>query len=154
VPTCLLSNSEPEAYRSIQKYMQTRSEKKVVFCAMTDGRGHHVPANKTPTCKLDVIRQHIDSFEKIVSHYCRSSSNREYLDPCLSCGKDDDAFKNVCELKYGTNINYSFENNDNDVLATTSVSVDVTSSSVTVSSEARGSSTVTNRSLTIPSKGI
>ena len=51
------------------------------------------PKNKTVQWKIEAIRKHINAFEKVDSRYCRSSTNRQYLDPCLSVRKMYDIFK-------------------------------------------------------------
>ena len=50
-------------------------------------RGKAAPANKAPTEIVDKVKQHIDSFPRMESHYCRASSNREYLEPGLNITK-------------------------------------------------------------------
>lgn len=53
-----------------------------------DARGSHAPVNKTKPEVLTAIRNHIESFPKAPSHYCRKDSKREYLeDPKLSISK-------------------------------------------------------------------
>ena len=50
-------------------------------------RGKAAPANKTPMEIVDKVKQHIDSFPRMESHYCHASSNREYLEPGLNITK-------------------------------------------------------------------
>ena len=52
-----------------------------------DNRERHVSSNKTPESDLKRIREHIDKFPRTPSHYTRSSSTREHLDPKLSTQK-------------------------------------------------------------------
>lgn len=54
----------------------------------TDNRGKH--QNKPTKISNDVlesVRDHINSFEKVESHYCRASLSREYLDETLNINK-------------------------------------------------------------------
>lgn len=61
----------------------TLNKKKNHFTS-TDNRGKHVPKNKISDKDKDPIREHIRSFPKTESHYCRKSTQREYLDSSLS----------------------------------------------------------------------
>lgn len=66
-----------------------------------DNRGnHHNKPKKISNEVLDSVRDHINSFEKIESHYCRSTSSREYLDERL----------NICKM-YSLYKDYMSENN-------------------------------------------
>ncbi|XP_071480067.1 uncharacterized protein [Diadema antillarum] len=58
-----------------------------------DQRGKQSPKNKTPEEALDEIRSHIKSFKVIDSHYCRSSSSRQYLPTELSISKMYNMYK-------------------------------------------------------------
>lgn len=58
-----------------------------------DGRGKDTPYNKTPDEMIDGVRAHIESFPKVESHYCRKSTNRQYLSPLLSVNKMYDMYK-------------------------------------------------------------
>lgn len=58
-----------------------------------DKRGSHTPKNKTPDTVLNAIKEHIESFPVMESHYCRTSTKRKYLDPQLSIRKMYDLFK-------------------------------------------------------------
>ena len=71
------------------KTTRVASRKKSVTntISITDMRGKAAPANKTPTEIVDKVKQHIDSFPRMESHYCRASSNREYLEPGLNITK-------------------------------------------------------------------
>lgn len=54
----------------------------------SDNRGKHT--NKPKKLSDDVlnsVREHINLFERVESHYCRSSSSREYLDETLNISK-------------------------------------------------------------------
>lgn len=50
-------------------------------------RKTHKAWNKTPDDTKDLARQHIASIPRVESHYCRSSTKREYVDGSLSVSK-------------------------------------------------------------------
>lgn len=58
-----------------------------------DNRGTHEPHNKLKPEVLQGIRQHIESFPVMDSHYCRKSSRRKYLSSRLSLAKMYDLYK-------------------------------------------------------------
>ena len=64
----------------------TLKKKKNPFTS-TDKRGKHVPRNTISEDEKNFIRKHIRSFPKTESHYCRKSTQREYLDSTLSIRK-------------------------------------------------------------------
>ena len=88
----------------------------------TDQRGRHKPPNKTPPEKLELVKEHIESFPAYESHYSRKDNpNRKYLSPSLSISKMYQLFKDFCsdrrsepvsEWKYrqifNTHFNYTF----------------------------------------------
>ena len=82
----------------------------------TDQRGRHEPPNKTPPEKLELVKEHIESFPAYESHYSRKDNpNRKYLSPSLSISKMYQLFKDFCsvsEWKYrqifNTHFNYTF----------------------------------------------
>ena len=55
--------------------------------AGSDGRGRASSTNRTGNEEMKAIKRHIESFPKVESHYCRSSTNRCYLDPLLNIKK-------------------------------------------------------------------
>ena len=59
--------------------MQTRKATGTddAVCATGDQRGRRESHNKTSQEKIDLIKEHINSFEKVPSHYCRSNISRE-----------------------------------------------------------------------------
>lgn len=63
----------------------------------TDNRGKHVPKNKISDKDKDPIREHIRSFPKTESHYCRKSTQREYLDSSLSIRKMYNLYIEKCK---------------------------------------------------------
>lgn len=87
----------------------------------TDDRGKKEPANKSNPEDLKFLRDHIESFPTMESHYCRKSSKRMYLDQKLSIAKMYQLYKNACSTQnktplscskyrnvFGTDYNYSF----------------------------------------------
>lgn len=67
-----------------------------------DHRGRRAPANKTPDDQLQDVKNHIESFPVLDSHYCRKQSDRKYLDPKLSILKMYDLY--VEKMKYSNKI--------------------------------------------------
>lgn len=57
-------------------------------------RGRHAK-RVTPNLKLEEVRNHINSFPRVESHYCRASTNKEYLESKLNITK---MHKLYCEL--------------------------------------------------------
>ena len=63
----------------------------------TDQRGRHEPPNKTPPEKLELVKEHIESFLAYKSHYSRKDNpNQKYLSPSLSISKMYQLFKDFC----------------------------------------------------------
>lgn len=54
------------------------------------------PATKIPDEKIEDIINHINSFPRIESHYCRSTTQRLYLDPALSIRKMYALYREKC----------------------------------------------------------
>ena len=67
--------------------------------SVTDKRGRHDPKNKTPKHILQSVHDHIESFPKTESHYCRKDTRREYLGANLSVSKMYDLYVNQCKEK-------------------------------------------------------
>lgn len=63
----------------------------------TDNWGKHVPKNKISDKNKDPVREHIRSFPKTESHYCRKSTQREYLDSSLSIRKMYNLYIEKCK---------------------------------------------------------
>ena len=84
-----------------QKTILVAKEKEM--CSMSivieDKRGKKPPPNKTPDCNVKIVMEHINSFPRVESHYCRASSKREYLDPSLSMRKMYDLYNIFCKEK-------------------------------------------------------
>uniref|UniRef100_A0A915INS8 Uncharacterized protein n=1 Tax=Romanomermis culicivorax TaxID=13658 RepID=A0A915INS8_ROMCU len=79
------------SYKPIVKAHQSSSETGEFIGK--DGRGTHEPHNKLPANVLKAIKDHIESFPMMDSHYCRKSSGRQYLSSRLSVAKMYDLFK-------------------------------------------------------------
>ncbi|XP_045506624.1 uncharacterized protein LOC123702846 [Colias croceus] len=86
-----------------------------------DNRGRRAPANKTPEEQIQEVKNHIESFPVIDSHYCRKKTNRKYLDPTLSISKMYDLYVqkmkeinklpvklNIYKKVFGTEYNLAF----------------------------------------------
>jgi len=87
--------------RAIRKYLTSRKNQNVSIGALPDQRGRHQSKNKTPDWKTELIKQHISTYPCVESHYCRSSSNRQYLDSTLSIQKMYDQFTEFWKTKQG-----------------------------------------------------
>ena len=66
--------------------------------ARHDMRGKH-RKKCTPTQDREVVREHINSFPRVMSHYRRTQSSKEYLEPGLNLQKMYDLYKTFCEEK-------------------------------------------------------
>ncbi|KAJ8940472.1 hypothetical protein NQ314_010719 [Rhamnusium bicolor] len=62
-----------------------------------DRRGRKEPANKTPGVDIQEVKNHIESFPVMESHYCRETNQRQYLDPTLSITKMYNLYVQECE---------------------------------------------------------
>ncbi|CAK1600206.1 unnamed protein product [Parnassius mnemosyne] len=91
-----------------------------VFTKM-DNRGRQAPANKTPGEQIQEVKNHIESFPVIDSHYCRKKTTRKYLEPTLSISKMYDLYVqkikesnkvpvklNIYKKVFGTEYNLAF----------------------------------------------
>ena len=85
--------------RAMRKYLTSRNNQNVTIGALPDQRGRHQSKNKTPDWKNELIKQHISMYPCVESHYCRSSSNRQYLDSTLSIQKMYDQFREFWKTK-------------------------------------------------------
>ena len=52
-----------------------------------DKRGKHVPADKTTDKAVDLVKEYINSFPLVESHYIRKTSQKKYLASGLSIQK-------------------------------------------------------------------
>lgn len=62
-----------------------------------DQRGRHTPANKTDDHTIKHIKNHIESFPAVESHYTRKSTSRKFLSQDLSIRKMYDLYKTKCQ---------------------------------------------------------
>jgi len=77
-----------------RKTVETALKKKSnTSSPIRDKRGRHTPYNKTPTEDLDSVREHIESFPVLESHYSRKDTNRKYLNTDLSIRKIYELYK-------------------------------------------------------------
>ena len=63
--------------------------------------GTTTPYNKTEQTKLLRIREHIESFPKVASHYIRKTSTRQFVGPELNIFRMYDLYQEKCELDCG-----------------------------------------------------
>ncbi|XP_070182460.1 uncharacterized protein [Littorina saxatilis] len=63
----------------------------------TDGRGKSTPANKTPEATRQRVKDHIQSFPTVESHYCRKNTGRLYLDSKLNVNQMYNMYETECE---------------------------------------------------------
>jgi len=61
-----------------------------------DNRGKAPSVNKSSDEVIAYINSHIEVFPTVESHYCRSTSKRNYLDPNLSISKMYELFVKEC----------------------------------------------------------
>lgn len=86
-----------------------------------DKRGKKIPPNKTSEESIKDIKDHIESFPKIESHYCRKDTTRQYLSEKLSICKMYELYSqkmqnenkipvkfNIYQKIFGTEYNFSF----------------------------------------------
>lgn len=64
-----------------------------------DNRGRHTPPNKTVFDKLQGVREHIESFPRVESHYLRKDTNREFLEAKLTIPRMYDLYQEKCQEK-------------------------------------------------------
>ncbi|XP_071643050.1 uncharacterized protein, partial [Temnothorax longispinosus] len=70
---------------SIQKKKNLSSTGQIIIA---DGRGKHLNRPKRIQAEItNSVKNHIESFPKVDSHYCRASTRREYLSSDLSINK-------------------------------------------------------------------
>jgi len=84
--------------RAVQKFCSVNRESGAVGSA-PDRRGKHCPSNKTAQWKTDLIQEHINLFPTMESHYCRSTTKRQYLDSKLTIPKMYEQFCPFFEKK-------------------------------------------------------
>lgn len=86
-----------------------------------DNRGKQPPINKTPEEQIEEVKNHIESFPVMDSHYCRKKTAKKYLEPTLSISKMYDLYVekmkknnktpvkfNIYKRVFGTQYNLAF----------------------------------------------
>ena len=63
-----------------------------------ENRGNNIPNNKTEHAKLNRVREHIESFLKVESHYIQKPSTRQFLGPELNISHMYDLNQEKCML--------------------------------------------------------
>ena len=67
-----------------------------------DKQGHHEPKHKLSAERHQFIKNRIESFPVVESHYCRADTSRKYLEPGLSVIKMHELYKEKCEEEHLT----------------------------------------------------
>lgn len=62
-----------------------------------DRRGKHEAYNKTNQADEDYVKQHIECFPTVESHYCRKTSSKLYLESSLSISKMYELYMEKCQ---------------------------------------------------------
>ena len=81
-----------------EKTVQHNLLKKQNKESMDDRRGKTAAVNKIADDENDDIREHILSFPRVESHYCRSSSSKEYLPADLNVNKMHTLYVQQCKV--------------------------------------------------------
>lgn len=77
-----------------------------------DQRGKHIPSNKTDEAVLQKVINHIDSFPKYSSHYCRAKNpNKKYLNSDLNVRKMYALYCEKCKEEGQTPVKDTFYRN-------------------------------------------
>lgn len=74
---------------------------------ITDNRGRHTAWNKTPVDDMERVKEHIQSFPKYKSHYCRKDTEREYLSPTLNLAKMFNLYQEKCDQENTSHVGQS-----------------------------------------------
>ena len=64
--------------------------------------------NKVSQARIDLVKEHINSFPKMESHYCRKDSHREYLSPSLNVCKMYEVYLTFCKKKQHDPVTLSY----------------------------------------------
>lgn len=108
-----LKNNKGERVRVCQKFFcaTLALSHRVTDCLMTkvsdsglysdyDRRMDSKPANATPSDNIKLVKEHIDMFPRVESHYCRKDTTKMYLSAELNISKLYDLYKNnFCQEK-------------------------------------------------------
>ena len=92
-----------------QKVIYNVHEKKnpITGTPKSDGRGKH-PKKVINQERKQLLRDHIRSFPVVESHYCRSSTKKQYLESQLNLQKMYDLYKEMCEQQHLEPVKCSF----------------------------------------------
>ena len=80
--------------KMVRTALVRRVEEWVIFHPLT--RGHHRPSNKLDAEDIKFANNHIDSFPKVPSHWCRQDTTKVYLETALNKEKMYDLYKQNC----------------------------------------------------------
>jgi len=69
--------------------------------AKSDGRGRKPSVNKTDDEHVQAVKDHIQSFPTVESHYCRKETQRLYLDSKLTIKRMYELYVVNCRSQYG-----------------------------------------------------
>lgn len=84
-------------------YVDHALKHKIEGCyASRENRGRHKPHNKTSENLLEGVRQHIESFPSVESHYCRKDTNRKFLAQDLNITKMYHLYQDKCKAENKT----------------------------------------------------
>ena len=98
---CTLNISQKRFYNVVSKYRETG-------VSHTDQRGRHPPVNKLTEDTIDLVKEHINSFPKFISHYTRKDNpNRKYLSPELNLSKMYILYKDFCSQRHAEPVKIS-----------------------------------------------
>lgn len=85
---------------SRKRFCNALRKKKESGVVETDQRGRHIPGNKIDEGAINLVKEHINSFPKFVSHYTRTDNpNRKYLSPELNVTKMYKLYEEFCVQK-------------------------------------------------------
>ena len=87
-----------------EKFIRNAVRKSVLGIVQEDKRGQGASANKTSDESLKRIHEHIDSFPKVESHYCRKGSTKLYIEDTsnftqLTISKMHDLYQEKCRVQ-------------------------------------------------------
>ena len=108
--------------------VDTALKKRTPLCGITEndkrGKYQHRP-NTIPLPVINDVKDHIDSFPRIESHYCRKSSKKEYLEGDLSIKKLYELYVIKCQQENVVQLTrqYRVNKQSNSVLSRISINL-------------------------------
>lgn len=78
-------------------YTAHKTKNSTTNTATTDMRGRSLKSRRTPHGNIDFAREHIHSFPRVESHYCRAKTTKEYLDSNLSIQSMYELYREKCD---------------------------------------------------------